>query len=159
MKNIPLILTVLIFTLSACTPVTSEPTMDKPTMNEPTASSATNTPQVSEPIPTSKPADPNLVRGNVYLDSTELLTTESSPVQFTLALKGNLPTPCNQLRVDVSQPDAENKVLVDVYSVTQTDRMCAQVLNPFEKNFPLGGFPAGHYTLWVNGQKIAEFDA
>jgi len=25
-------------------------------------------------------------------------------------------------------------------------------------NFPLGSFPPGHYTLWVNGEKVAEFD-
>lgn len=106
-----------------------------------------------------QPGDGALTRGNVYLDSTDLLTMESYPLQFMLALKGSLPTPCHQLRVFANHPDAENKIIVDVYSVTQADTMCAQVLQPFEVNFPLGSFPAGHYTLWVNGQLIAEFDA
>ncbi len=106
-----------------------------------------------------QPGDGALTRGNVYLDSTELRTMESYPLQFMLALKGNLPTPCNQLRVAVSLPDSENKIIVDVYSEIQADAICAQVLQPFEENFPLGSFPAGHYTLWVNGELVTEFDA
>jgi hypothetical protein len=154
MKIILLALTVAVFTLSACAPATS-----KPAMNEPPATKESSTPQAGEPSPASTLVDSNLVRGNVYLDSIELFTTESSPVQFTLVLKGNLPTPCDQLRVEASQPDAENKILLNVYSLSPADKMCAQVLKPFEENFPLGGFPTGHYTLWVNGQKTAEFDA
>jgi hypothetical protein len=148
-KNISPVLTVIVFMLTACSPVTSVP---------PTANIETATPS---PIPsfTPVPTDSNLVRSNVLLDSTELLTLESYPLQFTLALKGNLPTPCNQLRVDVSLPDSENKIIVDIYSVIQPDAICAQVLQPFEENFPLGSFPAGHYTLWVNRQLVAEFDA
>jgi hypothetical protein len=112
-----------------------------------------------ESTPTSIPADSNPLRGNVYLDSTELLTLESFPLQFTLVFKGNLPTPCHQLHVEVSPPDSENRINVDAYSVVQTDMACVQVLEPFEQNLPLGSFPAGHYTLWANGELIAEFDA
>jgi hypothetical protein len=155
------ILIVLFFSLNACMPELREPIMDKRVTNEPSSSSKTATPQVNEAIPssTAAPASSNLLRGNVYLDSTELLTMESFPLQFTLSLKGNLPTPCDQLQVDVHPPDLENKILVDVYSATQSDKICAQVLEPFEENFLLGSFPAGHYTLWVNGNQIAEFDA
>jgi hypothetical protein len=78
-------------------------------------------------------------------------------LQFTLALKGSLPTPCHALRVAVSPPDPQNKVDVDVYSVVDPNSICSQVVEPFEENFPLGSFPDGNYTLWVNGEKIAEF--
>jgi hypothetical protein len=159
MKNIFLILTFAVFALSACIPATSEPNMDEPVMNESITNTETVTPQVDKPVSTITPVDSNLLIGNVYLDSTELLTLESTPLQFMLALKGSLPTPCNQLRVDVSRPDSENKIIVDVYSVTKPDEICAQVLQPFEENFPLGSFPAGHYTLWVNGELVTEFDA
>jgi predicted small lipoprotein YifL len=150
MKKNWLVLTI-VFTLSACGPVTYIP---------PITNNATVTPQVQvgKPDPTSTLAASNPLRGNVYLDSTELLTMESNPLQFTLVLKGNLPTPCNELHVESSPPDAENKIMVDVYSTVPTDTMCAEVLQPFEKNFPLGSFAAGHYTLWVNGQQIVEFD-
>jgi hypothetical protein len=148
MKKNLFALALVVFTLNACGPVTRVP---------PAINSEMVTPQVIES--TSAPADSNLTRGNVYLDSTELLTLESNPLRFTLALKGNLPTPCNELHVEVSPPNAENKIMVDVYSTAPTDTMCAEVLQPFEENFPLGSFAAGHYTLWVNDQQVAEFDA
>jgi hypothetical protein len=37
--------------------------------------------------------------------------------------------------------------------------MCAEVLKPFEQDIDLGGFPAGHYTIFVNSQQVGEFDA
>jgi hypothetical protein len=100
-----------------------------------------------------------LTRESVYLDSVDLLTMESNPLQFSLALAGNLPTPCNQLRVAVSPPNAENQILVDVYSLSTPGTICAEVLQPFSQNVPLGSFPAGHYTVWVNGRQMGEFDA
>ena len=145
---------VIVFTISACMPATNLPT---PT-NEPTVTTEQPpTQQPSDSIPV--PADSDLVRGNVFLDSTDLLTLESFPPQFTLVLKGSLPTPCNKLRVAVSPPDPKNKIVVDVYSVTDPNEICAQVVEPFEESFPLGSFPSGHYTLWVNGEQIAEFES
>ena len=142
MKKLLFALTVIVLTLSACRPAANVP---------PTNNIETTTPQVIEPSPiptfTAVPTDENLVRGNAFVDSAELLTLESSPLQFMLALKGSLPTPCNQLRVDVSPPDSENKIVVDVYSVVKADEICAQVVEPFEENVPLGSFPAGHYTF------------
>lgn len=35
---------------------------------------------------------------------------------------GGLPTPCNQLRAAVSPPDADNKIMVDVYSVSDPEK-------------------------------------
>lgn len=114
-------------------------------------------PSQSDYLPS--PADGSLLRGEVYLDSVELLTLESFPLQFTLALKGSLPTPCHNLRIAVSPPDSRNKILVDIYSVTNPDEICTQVLEPFEVNFPLGSFPTGAYSLWVNGEMVAEFQS
>lgn len=151
MKQILCTIPLLIFALSACA------TAAQPPMNESTHAETPSPPQTGNSIPS--PADSNFIRGKVYLDSLELLTLESFPLQFTLALKGSLPTPCHQLRVSVSPPDADNKVIVDVYSISDPDEMCAQVLEPFEVNFPLGSFPAGRYTLWVNGEMVTEFQS
>jgi len=87
------------------------------------------------------------------------LTLESFPLQFTLHIVGNLPTPCNALRVAISPPDAGNKILMDVYSVINPNRVCTQVLQPFDVNIPLGSFPQGNYSLWINGELVAEFQA
>jgi hypothetical protein len=47
---------------------------------------------------------------------------------------------------------------VDVYSLTDSSTICVQVLEPFNVNIPLGDFPAGHYTVLVNGDMAGEFD-
>jgi hypothetical protein len=60
--------------------------------------------------------------------------------------------------VEIDPPDAENKIFVDVYSVTDPNQVCVQVLKPFEASIDLGTFPSGHYTVWVNGEMAGEFD-
>jgi hypothetical protein len=106
-----------------------------------------------------EPGDSNFSRGNVFIDSSDLLIMESYPIQIALVLNGNLPTPCNQLRVVANPPDEQNRIQVEVYSVIDPAEMCIQVLEPFEANIGLGSFPSGHYSVWVNGAMVAEFDA
>ena len=84
---------------------------------------------------------------------------ESFPVQIMLSLSGSLPTPCNQLRVVNHPPNDENQIHVDVYSVIDPTQVCVQVLEPFDANIGLGSFPTGHYTVWVNGEMVGEFDS
>jgi hypothetical protein len=150
MKRLTFAMLVLVLILSACAPGLSEPVSSDNPMNSET------------PLPPTEPASQlpdSWVRGQVYLDRTDLLILESHPLQFMLVLQGNLPTPCHELRVDVSLPDEQNKVMVEVYSVVDPSVICIQVLAPFETNHALGSFPAGHYTLWINGNQVAEFDA
>ena len=151
MKQILFIISILIFASSACLPIKGDLVNQNPSYPNPSA------PQTGDIAP--QPGDADLLRGEAYLESTELLTLESFPLQCMLSLKGNLPTPCSRLRVKVSPPNAEDKVVVDVYSVSIPDEMCAQVLEPFDVNFLLGNFPAGRYTLWVNEIQVAEFQS
>jgi hypothetical protein len=102
--------------------------------------------------------DNTLTRGNAYLNEASVVIRESFPPQISLSIRGDLPTPCNQLRVDVGAPDQDNRITVDLYSVIDPDRMCVQVLKPFEESIDLGTFPSGHYTVWVNGELVGEFD-
>ena len=157
MKRIPFILISAIFILAACSPTATDMPTNEPSMDNPISSDDLTPPQSGDFHPS--PTDSNLRRENVYPDSTELLIMESYPLQFMLALKGNMPTPCNQLRIAASPPDAQNKIEMDVYSVVDPNTACAEMLQPFEVNFPLGSFPTGHYTLWMNGKQITEFDA
>jgi hypothetical protein len=106
-----------------------------------------------------QPNDAALTRGAVFLESTNLLIMESFPVQISVNLNGNLPTPCNDLRAVVSVPDADKNIRIDLYSVMNPDAMCAEVLQPFEITLPLGSFPPGHYQVWVNNEKLGEFDS
>ncbi|MBL8099707.1 MAG: hypothetical protein JNK81_11020 [Anaerolineales bacterium] len=133
---------------SACGTNPDEPVSDSPDSNP----SGT-----ADYLP--KPEDGLLTRGEAYINSSDLLTMESYPLQFMLNLKGNTPTPCHQLRVLVNPPDAENKILVEVYSVSDPNAICVQVLSPFEVNIPLGSFAPGYYILLINGEQAAEFEA
>ena len=106
-----------------------------------------------------QPGDDAMTRGQAFLDSADLLILESYPVQIMLIIKGSLPTPCHQLRVAIDPPDEKNQIQVDLYSVIEPNQICVQVEEPFERNVGLGSFPTGHYSIWNNGEIIAEFDA
>lgn len=151
MRRLVIALFLFLFLLSACA---------TPSPNDPVSSDTVHTPAAQETsnyIPS--PADGSLTRGEVFLQVKGLATLESYPVQFMLQLKGELPTPCNKLRIATNPPDTDNKVVVDVYSVVNPAEICIQVLAPFEVAFPLGSYPEGKYSLWVNGEIVAEFQA
>jgi hypothetical protein len=106
-----------------------------------------------------QPDDANLTRETLFIEEFGLLIRESYPPQIALGISGNLPTPCHQLRAAISEPDAENKINVEVYTVVDPNMMCTQVLKPFSETIELGTFPSGHYSVWVNGQLAGEFDS
>jgi hypothetical protein len=103
-----------------------------------------------------QPGDENMQRGNVFIDDIEILTLESFPPQFNVIIRGNLPTPCHQLRTLVNEPDAQNRMDIEVFSLVNPDEMCIQVLAPFEEVVFLGSLPDGSYTVLVNGQPAGE---
>ena len=150
-----LLLLLLLF-VAACTPETT-PDPDSAVTSPPVDSMPTNE-RVTNPF-APQPGDADLTRGNAYLDEASLIIRESFPPQISVTLVGNLPTPCNQLRVAVSAPDSENKINVEVYSVTDPNQVCIEVLEPFEEQIDLGTFPTGHYSVWVNGALAGEFDS
>ncbi|MEJ2759363.1 MAG: hypothetical protein P8046_12860, partial [Anaerolineales bacterium] len=47
-----------------------------------------------------EPGQGKLTKGKAFVNSADLLIMESYPVQISLALSGELPTPCNKLTVD-----------------------------------------------------------
>jgi hypothetical protein len=98
-------------------------------------------------------------RGEVFIDQSEILTLESMPLQYVLHIVGNLPTPCHHLRAQISEPDSQNQIQVEIYSMVNPDEICTQVLKPFDTSLPLGGFETGTYPLLVNGEKVGEIEA
>jgi hypothetical protein len=106
-----------------------------------------------------KPGDENLIGGNVYINEASLAIRESYPRQISLSISGDLPTPCNQLRVKIDAPNQENKIMVNVYSLVDPDKVCIQVLEPFQEYIDLGIFSTGHFSVWVNNKLAGEFDA
>jgi hypothetical protein len=137
---------------------------------QPQATRGPNIPVTSPPggaIPTSepilnpvtpKPGDENLARGNVYINEASLVIRESYPPQVSLSIRGDLPTPCNMLRVKIDPPDQENKIIAEAYSLVDPNKVCIQVLEPFQEYIDLGAFSPGHYSVWVNDERVGEFD-
>lgn len=147
--------------LAACAPE-SIPT---PTSAAPTPYLAPATPEVGAqpkdtltyPAPLAPaPSEGNMTRGEAFVDKSELVSSKSSPVQYSLSVSGTLPTPCNLLKYDVKGPDDQNRIQVDLYSLVQTDRMCAQVLAPFDTSIPLGDLKSGKYTVILNGDQVGD---
>ncbi|MBI3738819.1 MAG: hypothetical protein HY258_07215 [Chloroflexi bacterium] len=158
-----LICTFAALALAACTSPTTplvDLPADQPTLSTPNQIMPTIIPSSPAESPFAPhPSDGQLSRGKVFIDLAQIRTLESYPIQVQLDLKGNLPTPCHELRVEIKAPDAENKIQIEVYSLVDASKICVQVLKPFEANVALGSFPSGHYTVWINGEKIGEFDA
>jgi hypothetical protein len=153
-----LVLLLLTALVSACAPP------DAPVANLPAME--TEMPVLSETPDQGKsgmpydplPGDIKLQRGNVFINESGLILRESFPIQVVLGLSGELPTPCHQLRVHIEPPDAENKILIEAYTVVNPEINCIQVLKPFTEMIELGTFSGGHDTVWVNGEQVGEFD-
>ena len=147
----------LILLAASCDPRPQTAGPDTAVTSPPVDTIPTVEPNVNPFMP--QPGDADLNRGNAYINEASLVIRESYPPQISLVLNGDLPTPCNQLRVEMQPPDQENKITVDVYSVSDPNRACVQVLEPFEETIDLGTFPSGHYSVWVNGEMAGEFDS
>ncbi|MGD0709060.1 MAG: hypothetical protein ABSA51_11500, partial [Anaerolineaceae bacterium] len=121
MKSIKQLAWLPVLLLCACSPVAGS---TSPTAASPNAPSLTPTCQIVCKVnennsatpasiqPTSEyspqAGDSLLTKQNAFVNSQELISTESNPPQFTLHLTGSLPTPCNSLRIDIKPPNANN---------------------------------------------------
>jgi inhibitor of cysteine peptidase len=108
--------------------------------------------------PESTPTKDILIRSEAYIEESEILLLESFPVQVRLRLRGNLPTPCHELQWEVSEPDELGRINVEVSSTSEPDRICIQVLEPFEAQIPLGDYREGEFTVWLKGEMVGEFN-
>jgi hypothetical protein len=155
-------LLLLIF-VASCTPLsntTAGPATlppDTVVTSPPEDGISTNEPRMNPFAP--KSGDEQLTHGMVFINEISLLIRESYPPQIAIPVSGDLPTPCHALRAVIAQPNQENKIMIDMYSVVDPNKVCAQVLEPFEAQIELGTFPTGHYSVWVNGQLAGEFDS
>ena len=101
----------------------------------------------------------DLVRGMAFINNADLFIMESFPVSVMLSVQGELPTPCNVFKADVTEPNDKNEIHIDVYSEVEEGAVCIQVIQPFDENIsiPMAGQPDGTYTVWVNDEKVGEF--
>ena len=146
--------------LAACapetipTPLTTMPAIPAtlPPQEETQPKNATSNPSL---LPTAT-NEANMIRGQAFVDKSELISPKSGSEQFVLHVTGSLPTPCNQLQTSLKAPDEQNRIQVEVYSLLPPDKMCAQVLVPFDTSILLGSLKNGKYTILLNGNQVAE---
>jgi hypothetical protein len=119
-----------------------------------------NSVQIENPY-TPQTGDGTFVRDTVRFVKAEVSKMDSAPSKFGLKISFFLPTPCDQYRITVGQPAADNRINVEVYSLMVKDKPCTLMAlsTPTEASLTLGNLAAGHYTVWVNGEKATEFDA
>jgi hypothetical protein len=104
-------------------------------------------------------SDSALIRGEITIDSASLAVAETHPLQVILNFAYFQPTPCYQLRVEVSQPDAQNRIEISAYAVSEKDKACTlmALATPLQASLALGSFPQGHYSVWLNGNQVGDF--
>jgi hypothetical protein len=150
-KILPLTMSLLILSLTGCSllPLGTQTT---PTPTTPAIPPSSYAPQ---------PGDALLKRDQVFLDleNSTMLIMESYPIQVSVLLNGNLSDPCHQLRVVVTPADAEKQINIEVYSMVDSSKACITVIQPFTATIPLGSYSNGHFTVFVNGELLGEFDA
>lgn len=103
------------------------------------------------------PDEGKMIRGNLSIGTSEVVLMESFPVQVSLRVSGMLPTPCNLPRAELTGPDKDNKIYIEMWTLTDPDAVCIQVLQPFEVSIPLGSYESGSYTVYMNGEEVGEF--
>lgn len=144
--------------------VVSQPTATSVYPGPDTSTSNTETQepiQMGESEYSPQPEDDKLKRSTIQLDleASDILVMESFPVQVNVNLRGSLPDPCHELRVVASEPDSDNHISLEIYSLADPSKACITVIEPFEATISLGSFPEGTYTIIVNGETLGEFDA
>lgn len=156
MKKFILLVALFILGLNACTNNAKQVQATETVVIEPTIVivEETSTPPAYLPLP----SDGNLTKASAFIDSADLLFVETDPVQIELILSGHLPTPCHELRVYIPPPDEENNIKVEIYSVADPEVICEQVLRAFNTTVYMGSYPDGSYWVWVNEEKIGNFD-
>ncbi|MGA1867821.1 MAG: protease inhibitor I42 family protein [bacterium] len=102
--------------------------------------------------------DDNLTRGAAYVTHTDVLFLESYPVQVKLNVTGQLPTPCHELRAIVYEPDRQNRIHIELYSLVNPGIFCIQVMESFNVTLSVGNYTDGAYTIWINGENVNDFD-
>jgi len=98
-------------------------------------------------------------RSEVNIDAAQILILESYPVQVRLTVQGNTHNACYSLRAVVNDPDPENRILVEMYTMVPPDVGCVRVPEPFNVSIAIDmeGQPNGDYSVWLNDEWVGEF--
>lgn len=101
-----------------------------------------------------KPGDEKLAHGAVTIDKVTSATAQEAR-EIVLTIAGSLPTPCHELRLRIpAAPPADGVIRIEAWSVTDPDRLCAQVLHPFSVQVPVQAGAAS--KIVINGTPYGQ---
>lgn len=139
----------LVFTFTACA---ATPTPEPAAAAAPIVLAAEDNPYAP------RPEDTALQRAGVLLTSLDLSdTTDLTPARVRLNLLGSLPSVCNELRVELSPPNDQYQIFIEVYSMVSPNLNCDNVFQQFEAGILFGVYSPGIYTVWINEGLIGDF--
>ncbi len=143
-------LLILALLIEACMPVPTP---------EPTSTPVTPLVLVTADNPYGpQPGDGSLQVATVDMTSIDLVERfDLDPTRVELRILGSVPSVCNELRVEVSLPDDNYQIFVEVYSLVNSKVDCDNVFQQFEATILLGVYSNGRYTVWVNNGLIGDF--
>ncbi len=105
-----------------------------------------------------QPEDASLRLAGIELTNTSLLERfDLDPFRVELMLSGSLPSACNELRIEVTKPNVNYQVFIEVYSIVNPNIQCENVFQQFEASILLGVYSTGRYTVWVNESLVGDF--
>lgn len=113
--------------------------------------------------PDENPFEPKLEDVGRQIASVTITSVDLSerydytPPRAALGLVGYMPSVCNELRVEISPPDEEYNVFIEIYSLVNPAIQCDNVFQQFETSILLGRYSPGRYYVWINDSLIGDF--
>jgi hypothetical protein len=107
-------------------------------------------------IPEPRPPIDGSISGEVSITETDLLIMESFPIQVSLQVEGEKPTPCHEVFWTVE--DTGETIEITMISQVNSDQLCAQVISPFIISVPLGSWADQSRDVVLNGEAVGSFE-
>ncbi|MEX2251695.1 MAG: hypothetical protein WD895_06450 [Acidimicrobiia bacterium] len=108
-------------------------------------------------IPEPRPPIDGSVSGEVWITTTDLLIAESYPIQVSLRVDGDKPTPCHE--IFWTAEDTGEAIEITMISQVNSDQDCAQVIEPFSISVPLGSWAEMSRDVYLNGEMVGSFES
>jgi PKD repeat protein len=125
-------------------------------LTAPTLSGEGQTNAVDEPAnsisDSQETSEDDYLYGIANVESIQVMTLESFPVQVQVVAEGYLPNGCPKID-EITAEREGNTFNIKISTKSPKDAMCTQAIVPFSKTIPLDvqGLKAGNYTVNVNG--------
>ena len=91
----------------------------------------------------------------IQIDKVDVLISQTAPPQASAHVTGVVGDGCSTLK-SVTQARSGNAVTLTILRERPVDAVCSQLARVYDDTLALEGtYPAGRYTLTVNGREVA----